>query len=61
VKDVKSVLGTILGAVVGVLWVTLGGGAVLVVIALSGVGGLIGVVLDRPEIAISWLERLRDR
>ncbi|GEM_PF-6985625 len=55
----KAVAGGLIGSMVGLVWVTLGGWAVLAMVSLGILGGLIGWMLDRPETVITWLERLK--
>ncbi|RMH80060.1 MAG: hypothetical protein D6683_05585 [Actinomyces sp.] len=57
----KSFWGAATGAVVAVVWATLGGQAVLLAAVLAAVGWLVGLVLDRPDILISLLQRLQER
>jgi uncharacterized membrane protein len=57
----KPIWGALAGALLAILWVAFGGGAVLLVIALAVVGALIGVLLEHPGALISLLERLQER
>lgn len=57
----KPIWGALAGAVLAVLWVAFGGGAVLLVIALAVAGALIGLVFERPDVLIRLLERLQER
>lgn len=56
----KSLIGTVLGAVVAVLWVVFDGGAVLLVVAFAAAGWLLGSLLEDPSRLISLLQRLQD-
>lgn len=53
--------GAIAGALLAIIWVTLDGGAALLVAALATTGWLVGTILDRPDVLIEWLQRLQDR
>lgn len=51
----------VVGAVVAVLWLAFGTNALVVFVGLTGIGALIGIVLDRPDRLIGLLQRLQDR
>ena len=57
----RTILGTLIGAGVGIVWVAFGFTAMLLVAALAAAGWLVGLLLERPEIAIGYLERLSER
>lgn len=57
----KSFVGAAAGAVLAIIWAALGFGAVLLVLALTAVGAAIGVVIDRPEAVIDFLQRMQER
>ena len=57
----KAIWGAVVGALVAILWIALGGATLLLIIALTAIGWLIGATLDRPEGVIRVLERLQQR
>ena len=57
----KTVLGTLIGALFGVVWAAVGFGWACAVLVLTLVGGATGYLLDRPGRAIELLERLQER
>ncbi|MGI8795537.1 MAG: DUF2273 domain-containing protein [Acidimicrobiia bacterium] len=57
----KSWVGAATGAVLAIVWAALGFGAVLLVVALTALGGAIGVVIDRPDRVIAFLQRMQER
>lgn len=57
----KSWVGATTGAVLAIVWAALGFGAVLLVVALTALGGAIGVVIDRPDHVIAFLQRMQER
>jgi uncharacterized membrane protein len=57
----RTAIGAVSGATVGIIWIAFDTKAVLVVAALTALGALIGIALDRPQRIIDFLERLQDR
>ncbi|MCA1705969.1 MAG: DUF2273 domain-containing protein [Actinobacteria bacterium] len=57
----KAWVGATAGAVLAIIWAALGFGAVLLVLALAALGGAIGVVIDRPDSVIDFLQRMQER
>ena len=55
----KTAVGAVVGALVALAWILLDTGAVILLLALTGVGATIGFALDQPERLISLLERLK--
>ncbi len=54
-------VGAAAGAVLAIVWTALGFGALLLVLALGALGGVIGLVLDRPDPVIDFLQRMQRR
>ena len=57
----RAAIGAVSGAVLAIVWIVFDTRAVLLLAALTILGALIGVALDRPERLIVLLERLQDR
>lgn len=57
----RAAIGAVSGAVLAIVWIVFDTRAVLLLAALTILGALIGVALDRPERLIELLERLQDR
>jgi len=57
----RTIIGAATGAIVALIWIAFDTKAVLLLAALTGIGALIGVALDRPQRLIDILERLQDR
>ena len=54
-------IGALLGATIAIVWVALGGLAVLLVIGLAVAGWVAGMVMQRPDFFIGLLERIQQR
>lgn len=65
--DTKNILrntgliGAALGALIAIVWVALGGAAVLLVLGLAAAGWLVGMIFQRPDFVIGLLQRLQER
>ncbi len=57
----RSFWGALTGVVIAIIWVALGGPAVGIMIGLGALGWIIGSILDKPDVLIKLLERLKDR
>jgi uncharacterized membrane protein len=57
----RTAIGAGAGAVLALVWVVLGGWAMIAVVVLAAVGGAIGFVLDRPGALNELLERITNR
>lgn len=57
----KGLWGATIGAIVAIIWSALDGTAVLLLIGLAAAGWLIGMVFQRPDVLIAWLQRLQER
>jgi uncharacterized membrane protein len=57
----RTVLGGLVGAGLALVWVLLGGWALLAVAVLAGVGAAVGFALDRPGALSELVERLTNR
>lgn len=54
----RTLIGGVTGAVLGILWYTLGTGAMLVAVGLGAVGLAIGWVFDHPGLVAGFFQRL---
>ena len=54
----KTLIGAAIGAALALAWILLDTGAVVLLLALTSLGALIGLALDQPERLIALLERL---
>ncbi|MGB5759725.1 MAG: hypothetical protein WBM50_22610 [Acidimicrobiales bacterium] len=57
----RTAIGAATGAVLAIVWIAFDTKAVLLLAALTILGALVGVALDRPQRLIDLLERLQDR
>lgn len=58
-RQSRAATGAVCGALVALAWILFDTGAVVLLVALTGLGALIGAALDRPDRLIALLERLR--
>jgi hypothetical protein len=54
----KTLTGAAIGAALALAWILFDTGAVILLLALTALGALIGLALDQPERLIALLERL---
>lgn len=55
----KTLIGAVAGALVALAWIVFDTGAVVLLVALTAIGAIIGLVLDDPDRLIAVLERLK--
>ena len=57
----KALWGALTGALIAVIWVAFDGEAVLLVVGLGAAGWLFGMIFERPDLPIGFLQRIQDR
>lgn len=57
----KATKGATAGTLIAIVWVAFGGAAALLVAALAAGGWMLGMIFDRPDILIGWLQRIKNR